>query len=310
MVVRKNTLREAVGRNTMGSLGAISVFLLVAAGSGFFVASRFPAQVSEQPGPPTVVAEFDTVFLPVPAEPVPAGQRVRDIRFKQIAFPRHQVPPGALESIESILDLVSTAALPASLPLFPGNFGKNSASSNAVLERIPLGMRAMTVKVDATAAVEGWAGSGSIVDVLLVERERTSVIAEKVTVLSAERSTSPVEGASAPNVPSTVTLLVTQEQCLAINTAIPLGRIAFALRSGQDGATWSEQVFTAERLKGRLASSGPQTAITGYIAINGETGRQIFALSDGKWIRTTAVPPGFHLEKTDQEGAYANRSFP
>lgn len=77
------------------------------------------------------------------------------------------------------------------------------------------------MRVDATSSVEGWAGSGSLVDVLLIQKDRTTVVAEKVKVLSSERSSSPVEGGASPSVPSTATLLVTQEQCLAINTAIP-----------------------------------------------------------------------------------------
>ena len=44
---------------------------------------------------------------------------------------------------------------------------------------------------------------------VLVEQSQTTVIAEKVKVLSAERSVTPVEGSEAPSVPSTITLLVT-----------------------------------------------------------------------------------------------------
>lgn len=244
-----------------------------------------------------IVGEFDTVRLPVPVQPVAAGTKAKDIRLKSVAFPAHQVPPGAMTSLEGVLDSVTVAAIPANLPLFRENFSLTAQAVNPVLDKIPPGMRAMTIRVDATSAVEGWAGSGSIVDVLLVEKDRSSVIAERVKILSAERSVSPVEGAAMPSVPSTVTLLVTQEQCLAINTAIPLGRIAFALRGTRDEGNWSDSIYTASRLQGALPDSPGD--VRGFIAVKekdaSDGGRQ-YALVDGRWIKTDVIPPGILVE--------------
>ncbi|NDC38825.1 MAG: hypothetical protein EBZ48_12370, partial [Proteobacteria bacterium] len=134
----------------------------------------------------------------------------------------------------------------------------------------------------------------------LIENERTTVVAEKVKVLSAERSVAPVEGAAAPNVPNTVTLLVTQEQCLAINTAIPRGRIAFALRSSRDDATWGSTVFSADGFAGVRAMPERKSVVTGYVEIKeGKTDQspRSFALADGKWTKTQAVPEGFLVNK-------------
>lgn len=242
-----------------------------------------------------VVAEFDTVQVPVPVDPVAAGVRLRDVRLRKISFPAHQLPSESILEIEQYRDSVTVAALPAGLPIFAKNLTRNAAGSNPVMESIPAGMRAMTVRVDATAAVEGWAGSGSIVDVLLVERERTSVVAERVKILSAERSVLPVEGQTSPSVPSTVTLLVTQDQCLAINTAIPRGRIAFALRGSRDEERWDDVSFTAEQLESSTArdSVGQEgNGINGFISYQDESGVRAFALSRGKWIRTDVVPQG------------------
>ncbi len=242
---------------------------------------------------PVVVGEFDVVSLPVPVEPVPAGKRVKDIRFRLVSFPRHQVPTGALSDLTEMQYASAAAALPANLPLFRENFIIGGAGGiNPVIESIPPGMRAMTVRVDATTAVEGWAGSGSVVDVLLVEKDRTAVVAEKVRVLSAERSVSPVEGAAAPSVPTTVTLLVTQEQCLAINTAIPRGKIAFALRSVRDEERWNDTIFTAENLKS-LNTDEQKAQINGFVSIKGAEGNANFALTDGRWTKTSIVPQGF-----------------
>jgi Flp pilus assembly protein CpaB len=161
-------------------------------------------------------------------------------------------------------------------------------------------MRAMTLKVDATAAVEGWAGSGTVVDVLLVEKDRTTVVAEKVRVLSAERSVSPVDSGGTPLVPSTVTLLVSQEQCLAINTAIPRGRIAFALRSGSDEDVWGDPIFTAERLKGGAVIAEERASISGYALIRGGAGQKAYALANGRWVRAETIPEGFAISSSSE----------
>ncbi len=254
---------------------------------------RPTAAVQARAAEPVVIGEFDVVSLPVPAEPVPAGKRVKDIRFRLVSFPKHQVPPGALTDLAELQLASSATALPANLPLFRENFlASGSAGINPVVESIPPGMRAMTVRVDATTAVEGWAGSGSVVDVLLVEKDRTTVVAEKVKVLSAERSVSPVEGAAAPSVPTTVTLLVTQDQCLAINTAIPRGKIAFALRSVRDEDGWSDTVFTAENLRNR-GPTEQRAQINGFVSVKDKSGDSTFALTDGRWTKTAVVPEGF-----------------
>ncbi|MCO6430837.1 MAG: Flp pilus assembly protein CpaB [Deltaproteobacteria bacterium] len=277
----------------MLSAAVLSAALLVRGGRS--------EQTAAASTPNVTVAQFDTVRVPVPVDSVPAGTRVSEIRFKNISFPSHQVPKGAITDVTAHLDSVTTALLPANLPLFAANLSTQEHSINPVLERIPAGMRAMTLKVDATSAVEGWAGSGSFVDILLVEKNRTTVVAEMVRILSAERSVSPVEGNAAPNVPSTVTVLVTQEQCLAINTAIPLGKIAFALRGNDDRERWSSTTFTADSLKSGSLVKDSSGVITGYFEAGGAKGGRSFALTDGKWIETEVVPDGFLAGKTSRK---------
>jgi Flp pilus assembly protein CpaB len=160
-------------------------------------------------------------------------------------------------------------------------------------------MRAMTVKVDATSAVEGWARGGSIVDVLLVEKNRTTVIAEAVRVISAERSLSPIDenvaSGSPATIPSTVTLLVTQEQCLAINTAVPLGKIAFALRSAKDDAGWRDTRFSSDDFSDVKKPEG-KAKVGGVVSFGSGAEKKQYALVDGSWIPADEVPSGFFVD--------------
>jgi Flp pilus assembly protein CpaB len=154
----------------------------------------------------------------------------------------------------------------------------------------------MTVRVDATTSVEGWVRGGSIVDVLLVEKGKTSVVAEKVKVISAERSLSPLDGGSGPTVPSTVTLLVTQEQCLAINTAVPLGKISFALRGSRDIDSWRDTKFSPDDLSPSIGGA----KIEGMVSVGSGSDERRFALVNGAWLPAESVPDGFLLKNRSE----------
>jgi Flp pilus assembly protein CpaB len=155
----------------------------------------------------------------------------------------------------------------------------------------------MTVRVDVTSAVEGWARSGSVVDVLLVEKNGTRVVAERVKIISTERSLSgAVTLDPTAAIPNTVTLLVTQEQCLAINTAIAVGKIAFALRSGADGESWRDGEFEAADLSNREAKTR-KPKVEGVISMGRGAEKRRYALVEGKWIPADSMPAGFFVHE-------------
>jgi len=292
------------------SAGTLLGVLAIACGVGSaaYVAGKrlTPTPIREQYK--AFVPEYGAVEVPVPVRPVPAGASVRDIVTRMEKFPDHQLPQGSVRDLRLLGDRVALVPLPAGLPIMEANIGSQDEATNPILGRIPPGMRAMTVKVDATSAVEGWARSGSIVDVLLVEKTKTTVVAEQVRVISAERSLSPVESTrpagSSNTVPSTVTLLVTQEQCLAINTAVPLGKIAFALRSAKDDERWRDTHFSSEDLS-QTKKPITKARVGGVVSFGSGTERKQYALVDGDWIPAETVPQGFFLDSNLSKG---NRS--
>lgn len=235
------------------------------------------------------------IRIPVLSEPLEAGRELQTARFELVDYPEDNLTPTVVRDISSIGSAVTVEPVPGGVPIDVRSLSIASNSSNRVIERIPPGMRAMTVRVDATSAVEGWASSGSEVDVLLVTDRQTSVVAERVKVVSTERSLQPLED-GAPNVPSTVTLLVTQEQCLAINTAIPQGKIAFALRSYRDDSKWTNTQYTAEELERGVGSKyrAADDRVQGYVTFSdNEESHRAFALTGDRWIATEIVPEGF-----------------
>ncbi len=272
------------------------------AGSAYMAGSQLGKLKPQEERSRVFVPEFNVVEIPVPAKPVPAGMSIRDIPLRYEKFPDHQLPSGVVRDLGRVRDMVAMVSLPGGLPIIDSNLGSADESSNPMVGRIPPGMRAMTVRVDATTAVEGWARSGSIVDVLLVQNDRTTVVAEQVKVLSTERSLSPVEEQGQSGIPSTVTLLVTQEQCLAINTAVPLGKIALVLRSNRDGESWRATSFSAQDLSVKEGSAGA-SKVQGMAWFGRGSERKRYALVDGTWIPSQVLPAGFNslAEETEVE---------
>jgi len=291
MAVRNNSRKGSRRRGNGNTVGLIVLAAAIIFAGSMFSQKSYQAEAGVIPSP--IVAEFDTIDVPVPLAMVPAGTRIRDIRFKRVAYPRHQIPEGAIIDLGAYTESATLTSLPANLPVFASNLSMTAGRGNPVTESIPAGMRAITIRVDATSSVEGWAGSGSVVDVLLISSEGASVVAEMVKILSAERSTSPVEGNSSPTVPSTVTLLVTQEQSLAINAAIPMGKIAFALRNNQDEENWGRKTFTSDMLKNGSVVKDSRGVIRGYVTMQDESESSSFALTGNQWIRTDIIPEGF-----------------
>jgi len=247
------------------------------------------------------VPEFKVVEVPVPDRPVGAGISIRDVPVRFEKFPEHQLPEGVIRDIGRVRDSVTLVALPGGLPILDVNLGTGEEASNPLVGRIPQGMRAMTVRVDVTAVVEGWARSGSIVDVLLVEKHGTRVVAERVKIISTERSLS-ATGSLDPSaaVPSTVTLLVTQEQCLAINTAVAVGKIAFALRGGADGESWRDGDFEASDLSDPEGKKR-KPKVEGVVSVGNGKRKRRYALVEGKWIPAESMPAGFFVHQETNE---------
>jgi Flp pilus assembly protein CpaB len=278
-------------------LGILAVSLGV--GSAAYLAGKSLTPTPTRETFKAYVPEYNVVAVPVPDGPVPAGISLRDVKTHLEKFPSHQLPQGVLMDINSVLDRVTLVAIPGGLPIMEANIGSFDEATNPILGKIPPGMRAMTVKVDATSAVEGWARGGSIVDVLLVEKNRTTVIAEAVRVISAERSLSPIDEnvtSGAPtSIPSTVTLLVTQEQCLAINTAVPMGKIAFALRSAKDDESWRDTRFSSDDFS-ETKKPVNKAKVGGVVSFGSGAEKKQYALVDGDWIPADNVPPGFFVD--------------
>lgn len=117
---------------------------------------------------------------------------------------------------------------------YPEGFGPS------VAQRLRPGLRAVTVALQGTGAVHGFASAGSTVDVLFRAKsqsnrdlpETTVTLLENVEVLAIDNNSVP--GSQTSKDPQSVTLAVTSEQARALKIAEGNGIFSLSLRSQND----------------------------------------------------------------------------
>ncbi|MCB0323377.1 MAG: Flp pilus assembly protein CpaB [Bdellovibrionales bacterium] len=269
---------------TLGGLvGAVGICFGVAMG---------PAEESTAVASPGEGA-LQTVQIPVPVRAVARGERLGQVEFTTVEWPKRSLTESYIQEVQSMREAVALSQLPPYLPIPSVAVAAEGTEANAVVNGIPLGMRAITVRVDAEAAVEGWARSGNNVDVILLRQGSdtttgidATVIAENVRILSAGRSTEPLAGqTSAPQAPATVTLLVTQEDALKVKTAQTVGKLTFSLRaSGDEDPTLAVSVNQRDLL-GAPRNALPRREVYRGRAV-GPDGKTYLLGDDARWVRT------------------------
>ena len=257
-----------------------------------------------------VVRDFDTVMIPTPSRAVARGEKLSNVPFTLLKWPKNRVSEEYVIDVSKYGDAVALTTLPKFLPVPVNSISTDPQESNAVVDGIPDGMRAITVRVDAESAVEGWAQSGNYVDVILIRAAQdarlgleTRIIAENVKILSAGRSTEPQNTErTAPHAPQTVTLLTSQEDALRIKTAASIGRLTFALRGAKDDAPAVAITMDQQKL---LGSSPPVKAEK--IAFRGfardATGNTYVLANDYRWVKaeqsSQPLPAGESAQSTN-----------
>jgi Flp pilus assembly protein CpaB len=283
-----------------GSIGMIAALFLL-------LFSR-PERVESNPAPSReviVAKDHDMVLVPTPVRAVARGEKISEVQFAETKWPKSRVSSKYINNLENYKDAVALVSLPAHLPIPVSALQFSRTDENAVVDGIPEGMRAITVKVDAEAAVEGWARSGNYVDVIVLRASRdeesgieAKVIAENVRILSAGQSAEPLSTKSqAPRAPQTVTLLVNQEDALKVKTASSLGKLAFSLRGSGDDSPTVATVMNQKTLLGGAKRSSPLKERYRGMA-KGPDGKTYVLGGDSRWVRTlqaetsTELPDG------------------
>lgn len=273
---------------------AAAVICLAAAGMTAAKASAPPPAAVQ----PLSIVEDDSVLIPTPARTLAKGEKLSSVELAEIRWPKSRLTGQYVASKLDLTDAYTLTPLPKLLPIPVSAISKQPVDSNTLVEGIPEGMRAITIKVDAEAAVEGWASPGNYVDVIVIRVGKDSdigleakIIAENVKILSAGRSAAQAGGSdTAPHAPTTVTLLVNQEDALKIKTAANVGKLNFSLRGAGDGLPASALAMNQKKLLGG-ASPLPKKADSAKGFARGPDGKEYVLDNASRWTKLNAEAP-------------------
>ena len=212
----------------------------------FFVVLNFRPADATNPGQVRISNEptqslLGTVTLLTPEKKVASGSSLSDVTFKEVYWPRNQVPENA------ILDPGELRGMYAKQDLIPGvPLQRLHITKEPALATLPVtpGNRAVAIPVDDTAGIECHALPGTRVDVILTYHEEgkltSKVIVQNARVLSYGGDVTPIyarttAGERLGRKPSsTITLDVSPKDALTLQTARQLGRLSLVMRSADD----------------------------------------------------------------------------
>ena len=189
---------------------------------------------------PVRQVEIGSVPVVVATKALPVGALIGPNDVRTIAWPQRNPVPGAFPRTE---DVVGRGLLTAVLENEPVTTAKLAAkeAGAGLAPTIPIGMRAISVKVNEVVGVAGFLVPGARVDVLTTMDQREDVVTRTVVsnlqVLAAGTRVDQQEAQQGKPIPTTVvTLLATPEDAERVALATKDGRLLLVLRNPLDVA--------------------------------------------------------------------------
>ncbi len=219
-------------RRFLTVLGVSLVFALVVSAIFYNLTARAGAPAANAPE----VKEMKDVV--VAARPLGIGTAIKPGDVKVNKVPADQFPKNAFTKVEEVMDRPVVSNILLEEPVILGRLGERG-SGQGIAPIIPVGMRAVTVRVTEVVGVAGFVLPGMRVDVLVTGRPPdsndtvTTTVLQNIVVLSAGQTYQPDAKGQAINA-NTVTLLVSPEQAELLTLAGNEGRIQLVLRNGSD----------------------------------------------------------------------------
>lgn len=217
--------------------------------------------------------EMKKVEVLIPLDDIPAGESLEPRMFRKEIRPAVDVNDRVVRAFEEIANQYARTLIVKGQPLTL-DYVVSIKPTTAISAAIPPGFRAVTIRVNATSSVEGWARAGSKVDVLWASQIQgqpgVTTIVQNAKILSAERNVSPDTPPGAA-VPSTVTLLVSAEDSSKIQLASTTGSLSLSLRGDSDsGKADNPGSITIKDLYGGSdKTANPADGDTGTVTIGG-----------------------------------------
>jgi len=208
----------------------------------------------------------------VATRPLTIGVMIKpaDVRVMRVAT--DGFPKGAFSKVEEVLDRPVVSGILLDEPVLEGRLA-TKGSGLGLAPTIPVGMRAVAVRVNDVAGVAGFVLPGMRVDVLVTGRPPnadgtiTNTVLQNIPVLSAGQTMQADARGQAIQAP-TVTLLVSPEQAETLTLANSEGHIQLVLRNSSDqtietttGRSISELYGAAVRNQGPPVKAAPNPGL-------------------------------------------------
>ena len=212
----------------------VLVVALAAAGLASFAVYRAVQRM------PVKEVEIATQQVVVAAKALPVGSLVGPGDVRLIAWPVKSPVAGAFVKIDDVVGRGLLNPVVENEPLTESKLAPRGAGAG-LAPTIPVGMRAISVKVDEVVAVAGFTVPGTRVDLLVTvpdqQTSKTRTIVSNLEVLTAGTRYDQQEAKDGKPIQATVvTLLATPEDAEKIALASSTGRVILVLRNPLDSA--------------------------------------------------------------------------
>lgn len=235
-------------RRFLTVLGVSLVFALVVSSIFYQMTSRSSTKRTET---------TDMRDIVITTRPLSVGALVKPADVKLSKVPAEAFPKGAYSKVEEVLDRGVISNMLLEEPILDGRLAAKGSGLGLATE-IPVGMRAVTVRVNDVANVAGFVLPNMHVDVLVTGRppggegDMTTTCLQNMLVLSSGTTLQPDARGQAINSPS-VTLLATPEQAETLTLANTDGHIQLILRNSTDAGVeetsgrYVEELYSGHR---------------------------------------------------------------
>ena len=229
-------------RRFMTVLGVSLVFALVVSAVFYQMTARSSTARRAEP--------TDAKDLVITTRPLGVGVMVKPADVKVVKVGSNAFPKGGFSKVEDVLDRPVISNMLLEEPVLDGRLA-TKGSGLGLAPTIPVGMRAVTVRVNDIASVAGFVLPGMKVDVLVTghppagDSDMTTTVLQNMLVLSAGTTMQADARGQAIQAPS-VTLLATPDQAELLTLAGIDGKIQLVLRNSSDPSM--------EKTSGRVVS--------------------------------------------------------
>jgi Flp pilus assembly protein CpaB len=291
--VRGDFGRSSARRSVFMRYAAALFFLaLGTAGAGVAYKQFYPTVEPIAPlatAAPIAQPAIELISIIVPTRQIERGTKLEASMFLPVQRAKSAVTEGTIRSFTELTGTYAKELIPATQPI-SRELVTTQKPANAVIEQIPDDMRAVTINVNSTSGVEGWARAGSQVDVQWISevkgKKTSTEIVNNAKVLSAERKIDPEADPKQP-IPTTVTLLVTAPDANKVALASTGGQLVLHMRgsddTGKDIGDSSGPISKEDLLRGARDDQQGKRDVEGIVKIqDGRGGTQEWAIVNGR----------------------------